>query len=80
MRFHVEFVQLGLTEPMEKKKLDIFKNDGVQFCMVHLFDDWCMSTRGGLQTLILGLKSVENQRFILTTQSQSQIVISLFLA
>lgn len=53
----------------KKIKLYIFKNDGMQFRMVHLFDNLYMSTRGGLQTLIPGLKSVENRMFVLTTQS-----------
>ena len=60
MRFHVEFVQLGADQAHGKKKIGyFFLNDGMKFRMVHLFDDWCMSTRGGLQTLNLGLKSVE---------------------
>ena len=62
---------LELTKPMEKNKIIYFKNDGMQFRMVHLFDDLYMSTRGGLQTLIPSLKSVENRMFVLTTQSQN---------
>lgn len=61
MRFHVEFVQLRADQANAQKQLDIVKNDGMQFRMVHLCDDWVHVHIRGLRTLIPGLKTVETE-------------------